>query len=67
MGFFIFIPFLIEHSVRKQWRHWSDATECGLCPNKRTLDLYGLKCMLKLKQIFDTLDLDEREFFSISR
>ena len=27
---FIFIQILIEHSVRKQWRAWSDAVFCGV-------------------------------------
>ena len=34
--FFIFIQNLIEHSVSKQWRPWSDAT-FFLCPNARPL------------------------------
>ena len=29
--FFIFILNLIEHTVSKQWRPWSDAAFCGVC------------------------------------
>ena len=53
MVFFIFIWILIEHSVSKQWRNWSDAAICGIwcgsalfadVPKKSMLGLYGLTC-----------------------
>ena len=48
--FFILIQISMEHSISKQWRPWSDATERGVwsgshclpMSHKRTLGLYGL-------------------------
>ena len=50
-GIFLVFWILIEHSKSKQWRPWSDGTECctwsgsalfGYVPQKRTLGLYRL-------------------------